>query len=358
MKKQKVYLILASVLAILAILSIIYKKGGFNKQMDSKTLSEAFAIKDTALVTKIFMADMFGNRVLLAKTLDGWMVDDEKPAAIQKINDLLMTMASICVAQPIAKNAQNSIIQLLTVTSTKVEIYETMPLFKLFGHPFFAKERLSKTYYLGDATQNSLGSYASVEGFPDPYIVYKPGFRGYVTPQFSPKPIDWYSQRIFATKLTQIQNASFIDMEESKNSFSVTKAGPRTFTLYDNRKNEICDYDTTLLINMLSGFRDRTYEMFLQNMSSTSRDSIIQVGFCKSISITDVNNNTTTLYLYPMIDSGSLFEDDILIEEDYSEVRIDRFYATLNENKDEIFTIQYFQFMRQLQPLSYYLKND
>jgi hypothetical protein len=358
MKRQKVYLILASVLAILAILVILYQRGVFNKSLNSNKLSTIFAIKDTANITKIFMADMFGDKVLLTKTSRGWMVDNEKPAAIYKVKDLLITMTSIRVAQPVAKPAHNNIIQTLTVGSVKVEIYERKPLFKLFGHPFFTKERLSKTYYLGDATQNSLGSFASLEGMSEPYIIYKPGFRGFVTPLFSPKPVDWYSPLVFTTKLTQIQNASFIDTENPENSFYVNKSGARTFTLLDAHKNEILDYDTTLLINMLSEFRERYYERFCIDMEQFKKDSIVQSQFVKTISVTDINNKTTTLCLYYVVEKGDLYEDGKLIETDYDDISLDRYYAIINSNTDEIYTVQFVQYIRQLQPLSYYLKND
>jgi len=356
MKRQKVLLIFAVFLAILSIFAIAYKRGAFNKSMKTNNLSNIFAIKDTTDITKIFMANMFEDKVLLTKTSNGWMVDNFKPAATHKIKDLLNTMTSIRVAQPIAKNAQNSIIQILTVSSTKVEIYETKPLFKLFGHPFFTKERLLKTYYLGDATQNSLGSYASIDGMPEPYIVYKPGFRGYVTPLFSPRPIDWYSPLVFSTKLTQIQNASFIDDENPENSFFVDKSGPRTFTLLDANKNIVNNYDTVLLINMLSEFRERYYELFLHKMRESLKDSIIQANYFKTISVTDIKDQTTTLDLYFFIDEGELYEDDELIEDIYYDVRKDRYYAVINKNTDELYTVQFLQYIRQLQPLSYYLR--
>jgi hypothetical protein len=96
--------------------------------------------------------------------------------------------------------------------------------------------------------------------------------------------------------------------------------------------------------------------MFLPDMGKSLKDSIIQHNYCKTISVTDVNNKTTTMNLYYLIDEGSLYEDGELIEEDYFEVRQDRFYATFNENTDEIYTVQFMQFLRQLQPFSYYLK--
>jgi len=353
MKKQKIYVIVACLLAILSVLAIIYKSGGLKKS--TPTISTIFAIEDTTAVTRIFMADMFQSKVLLSKTDTGWMVNNEKPAAIHKIAELLTTLNALRVAQPVAKAAHNSTIQMLATSATKVEIYAKKPLFTLFGITFFTKERLIKTYFMGDATQNNLGSFALLEGLPEPYIIYKPGFRGYVTPQFSPNPIDWYSHTIFDTKLTRIQNASFIDLENPENSFFVEKSSTRTFSLFDSEHKIIQNYDTTLLINMLSEFRQRNYEQLLYKVSSSFKDSILP-NLYKIISVTDVNNKITTMKLYHLIEEGSLYEDGDLVSDVYQEFSRDRSYATLNDNTDEIYTIQFFHFERQIQPLSYYLK--
>ena len=348
---------MACLLVILSIMAIVYQKGGFRKSYNAQKMSTAFAVKDTAAITRIFMADMFGDRVLLSRDAGGWFVDNHKPASPYQMKDLLAALVSIRIAQPVAKPAQRSVIEMLAVNSTKVEIYGMKPLFTLFGRPFFTKERLLKTYFLGDATQNNLGSYAILEGMSEPYIVYKPGFRGYLTPLFSTDPIDWYSQNIFSTKLTRIQTASFIDLENPENTFFVEKAGPRTFTLFDAQKNVILDYDTLLLINMLSEFRERNYELFLSKMSQPVRDSIIQNYLYKIISIKDVDNQTTTMKLYQKIDEMSLYdEDDNLIEETHYVLSQDRCYITINDKTDEMFTIQFFHFDRQIQPLSYFLR--
>jgi len=358
MKKHKLYLIVACLLAVLSILAIAYKSGWLSKSQKIYNLSTIFAIEDTTAITRIFIADMFQNKVLLSKTEAGWMVNNEKPASEFKIADLLVTLNSLRVAQPVAKAAHNSTIQMLATSANKVEVYAKKPLFKLFGHSFFTKERLIKTYFMGDATQNNLGSFALLKGLDEPYVVYMPGFRGYVSPQFSPKPIDWYSHCIFNTKLTRIQSASFIDLENPENSFFVNKAGARMFTLLDVHKNMIQDYDTTLLINMLSEFRERNYEQFLPKISQSLKDSIINFYLFKTISLTDVEGKTTTLKLYHQINTGSLYEAAKLVSEVYSEYDKDRCYATINENIDEIYTVQFYHFDRQFQPLSYYLKND
>ena len=137
MKKQKMYLIVACLLAVLSILAIVYKSGGFKKT--NQSTSTAFAVEDTTTITRVFMADMFQNEVLLSKTEEGWMVNNEKPAAIHKIAELLTTLNALRVAQPVAKAAHNSTIKMLATSATKVEIYAKTPLFTLFGLPLFTK---------------------------------------------------------------------------------------------------------------------------------------------------------------------------------------------------------------------------
>jgi hypothetical protein len=355
MKRQKIYLVAACLLALLSILAIVYKKGGFSRTA-SKNIYSAFAVKDTATITRVFIADMFGQKVLLTKNDGKWMVDNHKPVAPYKIRDLLITMNSIRIAKPIAKAAQNSVLEMLAISSTKVEIYETKSLFVIFGMPFFTKERLYKTYFLGDATQTSLASFALLEGMDFPCEIYKPGFRGYVKPLFSPDPVEWYSQLIFSTKLTRIKNVSFVDVQNPESSFFVEKAGPRTFNLFDHQKNAISDYDTLMLVDMLSEFREKHYEVFLPNISQSLKDSILQLYLFKIISVTDVEKRTTTMKLYYFVEWGDLFINDVLIEENYADYNKDRCYATFNDNTDEIFTVQFQQFDRQIQPLAYFLR--
>jgi len=356
MKRQKMYLLVACILALLSIFVILNKQGLFNKSMNPKNLTSLFAIKDTSTITKIFMADMYGEKVLLSKTNKGWVVNNNKSGDEEKIQTLLQTMLSMRVSQPVSKSARGSVIERIAISSTKVDVYETKPLFMLFKIPFFKKERLIKTFFMGDATQNSLGSYAFLEGFSTPCILYKPGFRGYISPIFSPRVIDWYSPIIFETKLTRIQNFSSIDLIDSENSFFVEKAGPRTFNMYDAKKNPILNYDTTLLINMLSEFRVRYYEQFLPDIEKSKKDSILNFNLFKIISVTDVEEQTTTMKLYHMIEIGDLYIDNKLVEENYLDYNKDRCYATFNDNIDEIYVIQFFHFDRQIQPLSYYLK--
>ena len=132
-------------------------------------MSDIFAVKDTNNITKIFIADMNGEYSLLTRRDDGWYVQDSVKAMTVKVNDLLSTIHNVTLRQTVAKTAQSNINKMMSVNAVKVEIYQKAPKFKLFGIPFFTKERNVKTYYMGPSTMDNIANYAILEGFDEPY---------------------------------------------------------------------------------------------------------------------------------------------------------------------------------------------
>jgi hypothetical protein len=263
-------------------------------------------------------------------------------------------MQNLRVVQPVSHNSIDNITKMMAVGSVKVEIYGRIPLFTLFKKDFFVKERKFMTYYMGPATQSNIGNFAIMEGHEDmPCIVYIPGFRGFVTPRYSPFAQEWYSHRLFQTKLTRIQEVIITDYEHPYESFRVEKTGPRFFNLYDASNTLISQYDTTKIINFMADFREKNYEN-LANVSPSERDSIIENNLYKSIQVIDVNGNKTTLFLYKMMGSNESLDELDHIEEVEVCYNRDRCYATLNDDKQQLFTVQYYHFDRLLQPLSYF----
>lgn len=356
MKKNRFYLIVAGVLILASILIVLQRKNVFSSQEEKGFKGSIFAIKDTNLVTKIFMADMRGNKVLLTRSSNGWVVNDSTAALKANVDNLLSTLQNLVIKQTVAKSAQSNIIKMLSTKAIKVDIYQIVPKFKIFGIPFFTKERISKTYYMGEATMDNMGNFAIIEGMKEPYVVTIPGFRGFVTPQFSPYPADWYSHTIFQTKLTRIANVQFIDVENPSESFLVKKEGPRFFSLFDLKNNQITHYDTTKVVDMLSEFRERNYLSIETNLTPLERDSIIQNQLFKIIILTDIDGKKTELRFYRLMQLVQEIENDVNIGEPKMVANRDACYGTSNGNLKTIYKLQYHYFDRQLQPLSYFIK--
>lgn len=358
-KKNVIYLIIAIVLVVISVFVILYENGVFRANGKSGPSSTIFAIEDTSRVSKIFLADMHGNTVLLTKTPHGWTVNDSLTAMPEKIGGILSTMQNIRVRQSVAKTAQNNVNSVLSINSVKVEIYEKKPLFTIFGIKFFDKERKTKSYYMGPATQDNVANFAYLEGTDEPYIVHIPGFRGFLTPQYSQFPLEWITHRIFETKITRIQTAEFKDFENPEESFRVEKTGPRFFDLYDYKNERIMDWDTIKMIDMLSEFRNKNFEYIETSLSREQVDSVLKFNLFKIITVTDVEGKTTEAKLYRRTYDGGIslseFQDIDPSEFDWD---LDRFYAIVDGDESTLYSMQYFHFDRQVQPLSYFLNKD
>lgn len=356
MKKKTIYIILAAVLLVGCLFLILAKTGAIGKK---EPMSDIFAVKDTNNITKIFIADMNGEYSLLTRREDGWYVQDSVKAMTVKVNDLLSTIHNVTLRQTVAKTAQSNINKMMSVNAVKVEIYQKAPKFKLFGIPFFTKERNVKTYYMGPSTMDNIANYAILEGFDEPCIVHIPGFRGFLTPFYAFNPVDWYSCDLFSTKITRIQSLLVEDFENPEESFYVEKSGPRFFNLYNIHKELIADYDTARLLDMLAEYRDKNYEVYVTGMSNAAKDSILRYNHFKTITLTDVNGEKTTLDMYRKLEPDPYYLDaiigreDVVREEPYNR---DKFYAVLNGNTKDLVQCQYYHFDRQNQPLSNFLK--
>ncbi len=352
MKKNTLYIIIAAVLVVAAIVAILFKTGVF-KSSDDYLSFDAFAVKDTNTITKIFLADMQGEYVLLQRTDAGWVVHDSILVMKPIMEEFLTTIASLSVKQVVPKTGQNTINKVLSTGSVKVDIYQKKPKFSIFGIAFGNKERKTKTYYMGPATMDNLANFALLEGSEDPYIVYVPGFRGFATPIYSTNYADWINHDIFQTKITRIQTAEFIDLEHPEESFKAVKTGARFFDLYNYQNEKVMAYDTLKLIDMLSEFRDKNFEDIIISLTPEKIDSIYHGQHFKTIVLTDIEGNQTTLELCYKLNQVVDENNNMVTEND-----ADRFYAVINHNYQQMVMCQFFHFDRQVQPLSYFARTD
>ncbi len=359
MNKQKITILIAGILILLSVFIVLYQKEIIFNSDDKIPDSKALAIKDTSSVTKIFIADMHGNNVLLTKQNGLWMLRDSIPAMQYNVKSVLGTLHNIMIRQAVPENALENITKALAVGSTKVEVYQIAPKFSIFGIPFFTKERKTKTYFLGPATQDNLANYIYVEGMEEPYIAHIPGFRGFITPQFSQFESDWRSHVLFQTKLTRIQSVEFIDLKNPEESFSLVKSSPRSFDLFDSKQNQLTSYDTTKVLDMLSEFREKNYQTLLTEMTKTKKDSIIENNLFRIIKLTDTDGKITELFLYRLEENIEyLSEEGDLVDQVRLEISRDKCYGMLKDKPEEFYILQYFHFDRQLQPLSYFLHHN
>lgn len=353
MKNKKLLLIL-----ILLAPAVIW----FLIQNDDSTLQKGesdFAIQDTALVTKIFIADKDINSVLLTRTSDGWLLNDKFKTNERVVSSLLGTMSRLKVKAPVPKVARDNVIRRMAGIGIKVEVYQLAYRVNLFEKvKFFPYEKLVKVYYVGDSTPDNLGTYMLIEDAEHPYIVHIPGFRGFLFPRYSPKPDDWKSHEVFRHTLSDIKSIALDFIDRPEESFKVdinnSNGSYKLSKIIDN--NVVTSYDTLRLLNFLTSFNDLRYESRLNNLMSFNLiDSIMQTPPIYEITLVDQKNDTTYVLGFRKRSLPQEIKDEAyfqLIPDDN-----DRFYALINDGEDFVL-LQYYVFDKVLYPLSYYTGID
>lgn len=325
---------------------------------NSSTLSDketGFAVTDTSLVTKIFIADKNADQVTLKRTDDGWILNSKYPTNNRVVESLLGTMQRIKVKAPVPLAGRDNVISRLASIGIKVEVYKTAYRIDLFDKvKLFPYEKADKVYYVGDVTPDNLGTYMLLEDAENPYITYIPGFRGFLTPRFSPKPDDWKSHQVFKHTLSDIKSVMVEFGEKPEESFRVdVEASDGSYTLTSLiDASEIANFDTLKLLNFLTSFSDLRYETRLNNIMSLVRlDSILQTPVIYEVTLVDNRNDTTYLRAFYKRALPQAIRD----EEYFKLIPMDndRFYAEINDGEDFVL-LQYYIFDKVLHPLSYY----
>ena len=351
MKKNKLVLILIIILALIALVLFLTQ----SKSTFKKALSD-FAVDDTATITKFFLADKNNNSVKLTRAEPGkWLVNDKYVAHNQGINLLLKTMFELEVKQPVAAPARDNTIKELAVSSVKVEIYQIRFRINIFDKlKWFPYEKLTKVYYVGGAIPSNLGSYMLMENSTVPFVTFLPGFRGFVSPRYTPMEKNWRDFSVFRKSIPEIASVRMEFPSDPGNSYEVKKEGEQQFSLFtipDNRL--VLNTDTLKILNFLSGFRSLNFEALLNDMDPIRKDSIVKSTPFLIITLTDINGQRKTVKTFHKANLGGQadFEGKPLPYDP------DRLYALVNDEQD--FTlIQFFVFDKVLRPKFYFLKEQ
>lgn len=344
--KRLIIIILVIILLVAALLLIFGRtKGTFRKEWTD------FATPDTSSVSMVFLADKQNRAVKLRREPNGqWILNDTFPANQQMVSQLLGTVQRLSVRYPVPKSGHNSVISRIAAIGVKVEMYQQKPWFQVFGMKLFTRERLVKTYYVGDNTQDNMGTYFLMEGADRPFVVYLPGFRGFISSRFTTRPEDWRDHRIFSSRLFDISSVMVEFPSEGKASYKVINNDDRIFTL-ETMPGSAPGFpvDTLKLLNFLASFDNIRFEAFVTGKEPHFIDSVRNSRPLHIITITDKQGRKTTATTYLRM----LTEPDYDIYGNPVYFDRDRMYAFANEGKDFVL-VQYFVFNRITRDLGWF----
>ena len=242
---------------------------------------------------------------------------------------MLYTVKAIEVRSPAAKAAYNNVMKQLSTSATKVEIYS-------------GDEKI-KTYYVGEPTQDMLGTFMYIENSSVPFINHIPGFNGFLSTRYFTDEKEWRSQFIFTYGENEIKKIVAHNIVEPANSFSIERKGDKyEYYTPDNATAPKEIYQTQLIAYLAAyqkiGFERGTYGMNKHDHDSIANSTPIRILEVESMS---GRKDKITMYRKPVAE-GTL----TAIDQQTGQLRpydFDRMYALWNNDPDFI-VIQYFVF--------------
>lgn len=356
MKKNTLAIIIAAFLIIIA--GILISNNRYLTTIRGEAAD--FSVYDTASITKLFFADKRGQQVLLQRTGNGWIVDNQYPASQRLVNDMMTTLNRLRIRMPVSLKKSDNVITRMAGNNIKVEIYQIVPRINLFNRiKLFNHEKRTKVFYVGDDTQDNNGSYVLKEGADKAYIVHIHGFRGFISSRFSANQMDWRDHVVFNSKMSDIQSVKLEVNNDPANSFTITENGRYQFKMQDLNGQNI-EYDTLRVLNLMSSFNEVRFESFLSDVEQSRRDSILNSPFQQRLTVTTKDGKSMTVTTFKLLANADMYEYDLNELENPEIDKIitdpDHQYALLSEG-NEFVLIQKFVFGKLLKPAEYY-KHD
>ncbi len=350
MKKRN--LIIIAVVIVLGIVTAVV----FSNKSKNHTFEQDYHIENVNTITKIFMSDKLDNSVLLTRAEDDttWVVNGKYPASQGKMDLLLETLNQMRIRQKVNRNAVRNIVKNLSVSSTKVEVYQEVPFINWFGGKLqlFKREKLVATYYVGHETQDNMGTYVFREGDDEPCVVHIPGFRGFLGPRFESVPDLWRSHRIVDLPVTDIQSVKVEIPSQPQESFEVRRHNDDGFDFY-MQNQMVPAFDTVRVAQLLSSFVNLNFDQFAGVVPKVELDTTFSREPSFRLSVTSTKGETRSLCTYVKFTNPDLLMEEGAKDKYIDFFDVDRLYAIL-DTKDTVL-IQYYVFDDILQPASFFL---
>jgi len=324
MKNNKILLVILSLLIAISVYFITTRRDSTIKG----ELSD-FAVRDTADITKIFLADRTGKSVTLQKVNGSWLLEGKEELRPDLLRVLLECIHNIQVRNKVAKAAYNNVVKMLATTGIKCEIYLNN------------NEKPNKVYYIGGHTEDTQGTFMLLENSSVPFVTYIPGFNGYLTPRYNTEYNVWRSPRILRFNPSDLRTLTVSYQNFPDKSFSI-HTGQGRYVVTSPDSSVILDkVDTVAVENYLAFYNGVFYESLVKNLSQFQKDSILQYPPSIQISL-DLGQEEKSISLYPMpISSASLTLTDSLGNP--LKFDLDRLYGYLLPEQ-EFVTVQHYTF--------------
>jgi hypothetical protein len=297
MKKNKIAIVLVFFLGTAAVWFVINN--------GASTINYAlkdFAVSDTASINKISLTDKSGTIVLERQTEGAWKLNVKHYADNFAIKKLLYTINKVDVKTIIGKNNEDAVVQKLVESAVKCDIYEN--------------GKLSKSYYVGGATPDNMGTYMVLidektqapKG--SPFITYVPGYNSSITAHYSTDIRHWRDKTVFSYNESDIQSIKVETPHTPENSYELTVGGKSCQLKNLATKSLVKNIDTVIVKQYLTYFFNLNFDSI-----DTTQYVSTEVPF-SIVTVTDVKGVANKVIFYSFKSDKTSSDKDIFNSDD------------------------------------------
>jgi hypothetical protein len=293
-----------------------------NKKGTSELSPDAFAIQDTASLSKIFITDLQGESVTLTKNNDTWFINGEYPVNKTRIELLLDVVRRMEIKHPTPANARENVIKDMASNAIKVEFYGK-------------KKKPLKIIYVGGPTQDNLGTYMALESEnKEPYVIHLPGFNGYLSEGYFFTDIsEWRSKIVFNYQAENIEEIRLDYDGQGDSSYFIRVLSPNTFEVRDLKSNELIAHDPQKVKAYLQGFSKLYFMAIDTDTKGYKRDSILNSKPAITIQVKTKQSEKSLELYYRPTDIRTRVELFPGADKEY-------FLGLLSDRKDDLLILQ------------------
>ncbi len=282
MKNIKTILILL-VVAILGYF-VFTQLGGEKSSLSDEALSD-FAVKDTASIDRINLSDTEGHAMVFIKNDHVWTLEAGECVQQHMIATFLETFKYVSVKSPVPEGAVDNMNKQIMTHHKKIEIFQN--------------GKISKTWYVGNPTQDHLGTYMLLKDpekgkSPEPFIMFLPNMNGNLLDRFSTNHLDYVCSEIFAYDPLKILTIDVVIPDSTELNYKIVALNENEFELYNNDlKVEL--FDTSRVRSYITAYRKVHFEHHNRTASPAHIDSLKSSTPYYKISVTDKQGDVNSI---------------------------------------------------------------
>ena len=286
-----------------------------------------FAIKDTADIAKIFLADRTGKTVTLTRENSvKWLVGGKYEVQPDMIKTLLETLNQVELKFRLPRNAVSEVVKDIATEGIKVEVYDK-------------GGKNLRTFYVGGTTSDDRGTFMMMENSNEPYVMHIPSFQGMLRPRFLTEEQDWRDRFVFKLQPRDIKLVSVEYPSQKSKSFKLIQenGGFNVAPFYDIVPRINRPVVKGMVEAYLQGFEKLGIEGF--EGGNPKADSLKQSPVFAKITVVNSKNESKTLILHPFLARNEKGE---ITKGNDGNVHIEHYFVDTSDG--ELMAVQHYVF--------------